>query len=320
MQRVLDPTQIEAFAERQFPRIRLPEGDQLFARRALRLRELSAAEGPGRGRSIADYLKLMAVVADAQHAAFAALPSLDASAPFRVDATDIELARRHGMPPLLAVGRARDTSWRAVLDRICAAALESSDLTRLPEEVRTTCTRLRVAPAGLLEAQADAVLGLHSDEVDAATAPFVMAALQVYWLALERTLVATEVSPLSVPGICPVCGTLPVASVVRVDRGANGHRYLHCALCAAEWHLVRVSCSQCQNVKDLGYYSIEGGNSAVQAEACPECRSYRKILYQEKDADVEPVADDLASLALDLLMAEAGYQRGSGNPLLWQQP
>jgi FdhE protein len=32
------------------------------------------------------------------------------------------------------------------------------------------------------------------------------------------------------------------------------------------------------------------------------------------------VADDLASLALDLLMADAGYQRGSGNPLLWQKP
>jgi len=30
------------------------------------------------------------------------------------------------------------------------------------------------------------------------------------------------------------------------------------------------------------------------------------------------VADDLASLALDLLMSEAGYHRGSGNPLLWQ--
>jgi FdhE protein len=33
---------------------------------------------------------------------------------------------------------------------------------------------------------------------------------------------------------------------------------------------------------------------------------------------VEPVADDLATLALDLLMGEAGYHRGSTNPLLWQ--
>jgi FdhE protein len=30
------------------------------------------------------------------------------------------------------------------------------------------------------------------------------------------------------------------------------------------------------------------------------------------------VADDLASLAIDLLMTEAGFQRASGHPLLWQ--
>ena len=29
------------------------------------------------------------------------------------------------------------------------------------------------------------------------------------------------------------------------------------------------------------------------------------------------MADDLASLALDLLVSEAGYHRASGNPLLW---
>jgi FdhE protein len=30
------------------------------------------------------------------------------------------------------------------------------------------------------------------------------------------------------------------------------------------------------------------------------------------------VADDLASLNLDLLLGERGYHRASGNPLLWQ--
>ena len=33
---------------------------------------------------------------------------------------------------------------------------------------------------------------------------------------------------------------------------------------------------------------------------------------------MDPVADDLASLTLDMLMGEAGYSRASGNPLLWQ--
>jgi len=117
-----------------------------------------------------------------------------------------------------------------------------------------------------------------------------------------------------------VCGTLPVASIVRADERSQGYRYLHCALCATEWHLVRITCSQCQGTANIAYHSIEGGAEAVRAESCDACHTYRKILYQEKDPNVEPVADDLASLALDLLMSEAGYHRGSGNPLLWQTP
>ena len=61
------------------------------------------------------------------------------------------------------------------------------------------------------------------------------------------------------------------------------------------------------------------GSGVIEgAESCDQCHTYRKILSQEQDVGVEPVADDLASLALDLLMGEAGYHRGSTNPLLWQ--
>src|SRR5438874_2129446 len=80
------------------------------------------------------------------------------------------------------------------------------------------------------------------------------------------------------------------------------------------------TCSQCQGTANIAYHSIEGAAEAIRAESCDGCHTYRKILYQEKDPNVEPVADDLASLALDLLMSEAGYHRGSGNPLLWQTP
>ena len=66
-----------------------------------------------------------------------------------------------------------------------------------------------------------------------------------------------------------------------------------------------------------GKTSNEEGAAAVRAETCEQCRAYRKILYQEKDTGVEPVADDVASVALDLLLGEEGYHRASGNPLLW---
>ena len=52
--------------------------------------------------------------------------------------------------------------------------------------------------------------------------------------------------------------SLPVASVVRTDSRSQGYRYLHCALCATEWHMVRVTCSHCQSTKGITYQSIDG--------------------------------------------------------------
>ncbi len=127
---------------------------------------------------------------------------------------------------------------------------------------------------------------------------------------------------------------MPVASIIRTEQPYQGYRFLHCALCATEWHMVRAMCTQCQATKDIGYHSLDGaadeperredqgrpGDAAIRAESCDACHTYRKILYREKDPNVDPVADDLATVTLDLLMTEAGYHRGSGNPLLWQNP
>jgi FdhE protein len=62
--------------------------------------------------------------------------------------------------------------------------------------------------------------------------------------------------------------------------------------------------------------SIDGGNGVVKAETCRSCRTYAKLLYEAKDTQVDPVADDLASLALDVLVGEAGWSRHAPNPLL----
>ena len=41
-----------------------------------------------------------------------------------------------------------------------------------------------------------------------------------------------------------------------------------------------------------------------------------KILYQVNDAALDPLADDVATLGLDMLMAEEGWKRGGRNPFL----
>jgi FdhE protein len=307
MPRVLEPGQIEAFAERAIPRLRLPDGASVFAARARRLRQQAAAGAPG--QAIGDYLRLMAAVAEAQALALATF------VPPSPTAADLARAHTHGMPPIQASGWLRAGEWRPMLEELCRSLGAAPEA---PAAAREACERLRTVPAPQLEAEADALLAPHAAVAAPAAAPFLMAALQVYWVALASRLSPADVPALDVPGVCPVCGTLPVASIVRTDERSQGYRYLHCALCATEWHLVRITCSQCQANTHIAYHSIEGGSDAIRAESCDDCHTYRKILYQEKDPAVEAVADDLASLAIDLLMTEAGYHRGSGNPLLWQ--
>ena len=312
MQRVLDPAQIEAFGQRSIPRIRLPDPQRLFANRAERL------DGLSEGHALDDYLRLMAHLCQAQQHALTTRIARGETAWPESLAQAVAQASGHGMPLLPALGWAREETWREILAELCGALAEAA---HFPLGVTATARRLRLTPALELELQADRLLAAATSGVDAPGAPFMMAALQVYWalrLAALPLALIREIAGPQAAGVCPVCGSLPVASIVRADKGYEGYRYLCCALCATEWHMVRVTCSHCQSTAGIHYQSIEGGSAAIRAEACDECHTYRKIFYQEHDAGVEAVADDLASLTLDLLMSDTGFLRASGNPLLWQ--
>jgi FdhE protein len=66
----------------------------------------------------------------------------------------------------------------------------------------------------------------------------------------------------------------------------------------------------------LSLKGFEGDSGAVKAETCDECHSYAKMLYLVRDGKADPFADDLATLGLDLLVAEAGWARHAPNPFL----
>ncbi|WP_238891796.1 formate dehydrogenase accessory protein FdhE [Achromobacter insuavis] len=305
MQRILPRGEIEALDHNTIPRIQLPARESVFATRAARLRQL-AVDSP-----VADYLLLMARLVDAQQNALRGCNAPPASE------DRIALAQAHGMPPLQAVGWPRDPLWRDILRQLVDEVAGGQDL---PAEALEVCAALRRAldeDTESLEDLAEAVLSEQHRGVDGAAAPFVMAALQVYWTDLASRFDEKQLPVASPFGVCPVCASLPVASVVRVGGQFEGYRYLCCSLCATQWHMVRVKCSHCEDVESVAYQAIEGRAPAIKAETCDRCHTYRKIFYQDKDLHVEPVADDLASLMLDVLVGEAGYSRASGNPLLW---
>jgi FdhE protein len=304
VQRILDPGQIESIDHSAIPRLRMPERATVFSTRAARLRQLAGAS------PIGGYIRLMATLADAQQQTLA---QISATMP---STESIALAQQHSMPIAPATTAERDSLWRDVLqrllDRVEAAGLVTPMLARVIDD-------LRVKRAEELDALADAVLALRFNEVEPASAPFVMAALQVVWTDLASRIDQRAVPYLDAPGACPVCGVPPVASIVRVGGQFEGYRYVQCGLCSTEWHVVRVKCTNCDSTKGIAYHGIDGGSEALKAESCDECHTYRKIGYQEKDYDFEPLADDLASLTLDLLMNEAGYKRSSPNPMLWPE-
>lgn len=305
LQRILPRGEIEALDHNVIPRVSLPDRASVFATRAARLRQL-AADSP-----VADYLLLMAQLVDAQQRALKNCAAPGASE------DRLALAQAHGMPPLQAVGWPRDPMWRGILAQLVDDVARGQNV---PAEAVEVCRALRRAvdeDPESLEDLAEALLAEQDQGVDGAAAPFVMAALQVYWTDLASRFDDKQLPVVSPFGVCPVCASLPVASVVRVGGQYEGYRYLCCSLCATQWHMVRVKCSHCEDVESVAYQAIDGRSPAIKAETCDHCHTYRKIFYQDKDLYVEPVADDLASLMLDVLVGEAGYSRASGNPLLW---
>jgi len=303
-QKIMEASQIESLDHSVIPRIRLPDRATVFAARAARLKHLATTN------PITAYLRLMSTVATAQHT----LQTSFTATPPQPEA--IKKSQQNSLPLIPALSPNRDPAWRDILHRLLDKVEAAGAVTPTLGKVLDS---LRLQTPQTLDTQADAILAHRYNEIDPATAPFVMAALQVVWTDLASRLDSSDIPYLDTPGVCPVCGSLPVASIVRVGGQYQGYRYLQCGLCANEWHMVRTKCSNCDSTKGIAYHGIEGGSEALKAESCDECHTYRKIGYQEKDFEFEPLADDLASLTLDLLMNEAGYQRSGPNPLLWPE-
>jgi FdhE protein len=274
--------------------VRLPDLSTLFAQRSRRLRLLA------RDHQLAPYLTFLADLTAIQHGIQDGLPAVDLPAP---DA--IALAREHAMPPLDRARFTPDPACDLTLERVLAAC----GTCLMPEAASVALARVSNADAATLADMVHAVLADAVPVEALAEHVFVAAALQVHFARLAAGLDAKRLVPVG-DGACPVCGGPPVASLVVGWNGAHGARFCACSLCATFWHYVRVKCTVCGSTKGISYEEVEGGLGTVKAECCSECRSYVKILDQRTDPALDPVADDVASLGLDLLVRETGLRRG----------
>ena len=286
------------------PYVRLPDPAAVFARRGARFAALAASG------ELAPYLTLLAAVSQAQAEILPALPE-----PPPPSAEALERARQFAMPPLDRSAPAADQAPDPVLRQTCRRLFDALDPAPKPAAAQAALNRLRAADDRSLDDMIAAALADAAPDGALAEQVFLASALQVHFARLAARLPGERLIPVSV-GVCPACGARPGVSVISDRPGSEGVRYAACSLCATQWNEVRIKCLGCGSTERVGLQEIEGQGGAIKAETCDGCGGYLKVLYQEKDPALDPVADDVASLALDQLLRETIYRRIGANPFL----
>lgn len=277
-----------------------PDPSTLFGVRARRLRTYAAVS------PLKPYLDFVAGIVDAQQAIVPTLPPVEMP-----DEEALERARAFQMPPLDRVRTTLDDTLETTLDSLFDAARHVG----MTREAGEALARVRQVDGAERARMVQDVLSHDMPVETLAEHVFVAAALQVHFARLASRLDAKKLVPVG-DGACPACGGPPVASLIVEWPNAHGNRFCACSLCSTLWNYVRIRCCSCGTTKGIGYQEIEGSPGTIKAETCDECRTYVKVMYQNRDVTIEPVADDIGTLALDMMMREGPYRRAAFNPFL----
>lgn len=280
-----DPTAIGGIAAA--PLARLPDPVALFGARAGRFRFLA-----GQVPNLGPYLAFLGDLAAAQADLAAAMGP----------------APRGGSAPL-ALAEGLDETIGLFCARLAPIAM--------PAPAAAALAALAEAGPGR---RVPLALAMREDAPDPPAAdlgPMILAAaaLQVH---AARRAAALDAQALvrGERALCPACGGRPGVSIVTATLGPEGARYCACATCQTLWNELRVKCLCCGGTGGVAYRSVETDQAAIKAETCRDCGAWVKILYQTRNPSLEPVADDVASLGLDLMMAETEWRRAGVNPFL----
>jgi len=111
-------------------------------------------------------------------------------------------------------------------------------------------------------------------------------------------------------GQCPICGNKPSMAALNPD---EGQRVLRCSRCRFVWTFQRILCPNCGNEDHakLRYLSSDE-KSQYRLDVCEECKTYVKTIDYRKapqDKAWVPEVEDAATIYLDLLAKQEGYER-----------
>ncbi|OCG05695.1 formate dehydrogenase accessory protein FdhE [Gilliamella apis] len=281
---------------RQIPLLFYPSTKTLYIHRAARLKTL-AENNP-----LSDYLLFCAKIAEQQ-----------AKLINQQNAVEAPNLLNNGLAPLSLENLPLNDIWQDYLSELLNSFSDTS------EQIEAVIQRLKQNNPEQLQEKAISLLQGKFDLVEGNESIFIWSALSVYYSQLANQIKGKAVAENTDQSWrCPVCNSLPVASVIQLG-GNNGLRYLHCSLCESEWYVPRVKCTCCDNMQDIQYFSLDNEMAAIKTECCDACHSYLKILDQDKDPHIEVIADDVASLILDIKTEEEGFAKSGINPFVFAQ-
>jgi hypothetical protein len=110
-------------------------------------------------------------------------------------------------------------------------------------------------------------------------------------------------------GICPICAAWPALAE---SRGIDRPRVMRCGRCGSEWKLPWQLCPFCANADHatLSYLVSDTLGEAKRVFVCERCHGFLKTIATIAPIDSLAVpVEDLATLELDLVAIDAGFQR-----------
>jgi FdhE protein len=112
-------------------------------------------------------------------------------------------------------------------------------------------------------------------------------------------------------GHCPVCGAWPTLMEIR---GLERNRRLRCGRCGTDWPIPVLRCPFCGETHHDKLHALlpEGAEQTRRVDVCDTCKGYIKGISTLQAAPIRSLAiTDLATIELDLVARERGYERPS---------
>lgn len=280
---------------KQIPLVFYPSAKTLYTHRVKRLQAL-AQKSP-----FSDYLNFCLQIAQQQANLVKQQPvELHQSIPLNND-----------NPPLSLKNLPLSDVWQKYLNQLLQAISDTTP------QITLVIESLLKNSAEQLQQKALYLLNGKLNKVEGNESIFIWSALSLYYCQLASQIKGKAVAENTDNSwLCPVCNSMPVASVIQIG-GNNGLRYLHCSLCESEWYVPRVKCTSCDDLQHIEYFSLDNTLAAIKTECCHTCQSYLKIFDQDKDPHLEVIADDIASLILDIKTEEEGFAKSGINPFIF---